>query len=105
MLSVGRLNLNVQIGCIGRYRRIGRKRPRGARLSRESRSSTVFTDDNSAKGVSLAIHANLITVLRRPFVFLLLSLKNVGGVFQTSSVIINLLNIISVYSVFQYIAS
>ena len=33
------------------------------------------------------------TVQRRPFEFLPLSLKNVGGVFQTSSVVITLLSI------------
>ena len=52
LLGVGRLNLKVEIGSIGRYRRIGR---RGTKLSRDSRSSAVSTDDSSANGVALVL--------------------------------------------------
>ena len=87
-----RLGLNR---CIGRKGSMGNEgrgvEARGDVATRGPQLSLLMTTVPRAEPCALII--NVKTVQRRPFEFLPLSLKNVGGVFQTSSVVITLLSI------------
>ena len=87
---VGRLNVNIYGGRIWRYRLIGRRDAKQV-ATRGPQLSLLMTTVPRAEPCALI--TNVKTVQRRPFEFLPLSLKNVGGVFQTSSVVITLLSI------------
>ena len=82
-------------GVLGRTGRIRNKgsgvEARGFVATRSPQLYLLMTTVSRAQPFASII--NVKTVQRRPFEFLPMSLKNFGGVFRTSSVVIDLLSI------------